>query len=89
MSKSFSYPNKGTCSKETHIVLNDDHTIESIEVIGGCNGNLQGISRLVEGMKAEDAIERMRGIRCGFKQTSCPDQFAEALREALEKKNSK
>ena len=83
MSKSFSYPNKGTCSKETHIVLNDDHTIESIEVIGGCNGNLQGISRLVEGMKAEDAIERMRGIRCGFKNTSCPDQLAIALGEAL------
>ena len=52
MSKSFSYPNKGTCSKETHIVLNDDHTIESIEVIGGCNGNLKGISRLLKGMKA-------------------------------------
>ena len=49
MSKSFSYPNKGTCSKETHIVLNDDHTIESIEVIGGCNGNLKGISRLLKG----------------------------------------
>ena len=48
MSKSFSYPNKGTCSKETHIVLNDDHTIESIEVIGGCNGNLKGISRLLK-----------------------------------------
>ena len=51
MSKSFSYPNKGTCSKETHIVLNDDHTIESIEVVGGCNGNLKGISRLLKGMK--------------------------------------
>ena len=85
MSKSFSYPNKGTCSKETHIVLNDDHTIESIEVIGGCNGNLQGISRLVEGMKAEDAIARMRGIRCGFKPTSCPDQLSIALEKALEK----
>ena len=83
MSKSFSYPNKGTCSKETHIVLNDDHTIESIEVIGGCNGNLKGISRLLKGMKAEDAIERMRGIRCGFKNTSCPDQLSIALAEAL------
>ncbi len=65
MSKSFSYPNKGTCSKETHIVLNDDHTIESIEVIGGCNGNLKGISRLLKGMKAEDAIARMEGTTCG------------------------
>ena len=64
MSKSFSYPNKGTCSKETHIVLNDDHTIESIEVIGGCNGNLKGISRLLKGMKAEDAIARMEGTTC-------------------------
>ena len=76
MSKSFSYPNKGTCSKETHIVLNDDHTIESIEVIGGCNGNLKGISRLLKGMKAEDAIARMEGTTCGPRPTSCPDQIA-------------
>ena len=55
MSKSFSFPNVGTCSKQTNIVLNDDHTIESIEVVGGCNGNLKGISRLLKGMKAEDA----------------------------------
>ena len=54
MSKSFSFPNVGTCSKQTNIVLNDDHTIESIEVVGGCNGNLKGISRLLKGMKAED-----------------------------------
>ena len=71
MSKSFSYPNKGTCSKETHIVLNDDHTIESIEVIGGCNGNLKGISRLLKGMKAEDAIARMEGTTCG-PRPPCP-----------------
>ena len=85
MSKSFSYPNKGTCSKETHIVLNDDHTIESIEVIGGCNGNLQGISALVKGMKPEEAISRLKGIRCGFKPTSCPDQLAHALEEMIAK----
>ena len=60
MSKSFSFPNVGTCSRQTNIVLNDDHTIESVEVIGGCNGNLKGISRLLKGMKAEDAIARMR-----------------------------
>ena len=59
MSKSFSFPNVGTCSKQTNIVLNDDHTIESVEVIGGCNGNLKGISRLLKGLKAEDAIARM------------------------------
>lgn len=79
----YTYNNKGTCSVRTVVELNDDHTIKSVEVIGGCNGNLQGISRLVEGMKAEDAIARMRGIRCGFKNTSCPDQLAIALGEAL------
>ena len=83
MSKSFSYPNKGTCSKETHIVLTDDYTIESIEVIGGCNGNLKGISRLLKGMKAEDAIARMEGTTCGPRPTSCPDQIAQALKGAL------
>ena len=79
----YNYRTKGVCSKEMHIELNDDHTIKHVEVIVGCNGNLQGISRLVEGMKAEDAIERMRGIRCGFKNTSCPDQLSIALTEAL------
>ena len=82
----YNYRTKGVCSKEMHIELNDDHTIKHVEVIGGCNGNLQGISRLVEGMKAEDAIERMRGIRCGFKNTSCPDQLSIALAEALAQK---
>lgn len=59
MSKEFSFPNSGTCSKQTNFVLNDDHTIASMEVIGGCNGNLKGICRLVKGMKAEDVIDRM------------------------------
>ena len=57
--------------------------IRDVQILGGCNGNLQGISALVRGMKAEDAIERMRGIRCGMKNTSCPDQLAKALEEAL------
>ena len=76
MSKSFSFPNVGTCSKQTNIVLNDDHTIESVEVIGGCNGNLKG-------MKAEDAIARMAGTTCGPRPTSCPDQIAKNLKKAL------
>lgn len=79
----YNYRTRGVCSQEMRIELNDDHTIKGVAIIGGCNGNLQGISRLVEGMKAEDAIERMRGIRCGFKDTSCPDQLAIALTEAL------
>ena len=83
MSKSFSFHNVGTCSKQTNIVLNDDHTIESVEVIGGCNGNLKGISRLLKGMKAEDAIARMEGTTCGPRPTSCPDQIAKNLKKAL------
>ena len=85
----YNYRTKGVCSKEMHIELNDDHTIKSVEVIGGCNGNLQGISRLVEGMKAEDAIARMRGIRCGFKNTSClissPSRWARRWRRTSSK----
>jgi len=83
MSKEFSFPNKGTCSKQTNFVLNDDHTIASIEVIGGCNGNLKGICQLLTGMKAEDAIARLDGR----KPTSCPDQIAKNLKKALEQMN--
>lgn len=83
MSKSFRYPNHGTCSRETLITLNEDHTIESIQVVGGCNGNLKGISSLLQGMKAEDAIAHMEGTTCGPRPTSCPDQIAQNLRRAL------
>ena len=79
----YTYNNKGTCSVRTIVELNDDHTIESIEVIGGCNGNLKGISRLLKGMKAEDAIERMEGTTCGPRPTSCPDQIAKNQKKAL------
>ena len=79
----YNYRTKGVCSKEMHIELNDDHTIASIEVIGGCNGNLKGICQLLKGMKAEDAIERMKGTLCGSKPTSCPDQIAKNLKKAL------
>lgn len=75
--------NQGTCSVRTLVVLNDDHTIARVEVLGGCNGNLKGISQLLVGMKAEDAIQRMAGTTCGRKPTSCPDQIAKALEEAL------
>jgi uncharacterized protein (TIGR03905 family) len=63
----------------------EDGIIRRVEVIGGCNGNLKGISRLLVGMRAEDAIEKLEGIRCGFKPTSCPDQLSKALRECLKK----
>ncbi len=63
--------------------LNADHTIQNVEFIGGCSGNTRGISSLVKGMKAEEAIDRLEGIRCGNKPTSCPDQLAKALKLAL------
>jgi len=72
------YKTKGVCSSAIDIEMDGD-TIRSVKFSGGCHGNLQGISKLVEGMKAEDAISRLKGIRCGFKNTSCPDQLAQAL----------
>lgn len=73
---------KGVCSRHMTIEL-EDGTIKSLQVLGGCSGNLQGISRLVEGMPVEEAIRRLDGIACGFKPTSCPDQLAQALKQAL------
>lgn len=77
--------NKGVCSLSTEVTLNDDGVIESVTVVGGCNGNLKGVSSLLKGMKAEEAIQRLKGITCGSKKTSCPDQIAQALEEALAK----
>ena len=74
------YKTSGTCSSAINLEVEGD-IIKSVSFTGGCNGNLQGISRLVEGMKVEDAISRLKGIRCGFKNTSCPDQLAKALKE--------
>ena len=79
----YTYNNKGTCSVRTVVELNDDHTIKSVQALGGCDGNLKGIAKLLPGMKAEDAIARMEGTTCGRKPTSCPDQIAQALKGAL------
>ena len=73
------YKTKGTCSTAIDIEVNDG-IIESVQFIGGCNGNLKGICALVKGMRVEDAIEKLEGIRCGMKPTSCPDQLAQALK---------
>lgn len=78
------YRTKGTCSSSIDIVM-DGNVIKSVIFTGGCNGNLQGISKLVEGMSAEDAISRLKGIKCGFKPTSCPDQLAIALESIVGK----
>jgi uncharacterized protein TIGR03905 len=76
------YKTKGTCSTSIDVELKDG-VIDSVKFTGGCNGNLQGISALVKGMKPEEAISRLNGIRCGFKPTSCPDQLAHALEEMI------
>lgn len=78
------YQTKGTCSSYIDIELDGD-IIRSVSFFGGCHGNLQGISKLVEGMKAEEAIKRLKGIKCGFKPTSCPDQLALALESMINK----
>lgn len=72
------YKTTGTCSSMIDVEVKDGR-IESVKFTGGCNGNLQGISALVKGMMVEEAISRLKGIRCGFKNTSCPDQLAQAL----------
>ena len=76
------YQTRGTCSTQIDIEVDGD-IIKSVKFTGGCNGNLQGVSRLVEGMKAEDAIAKLRGIKCGFKPTSCPDQLSYAIEQAM------
>lgn len=79
----YTYMTKGVCSRSMTVEL-EDGVIRDVRIEGGCNGNLQGISRLVVGMDAQEAIRRMRGIQCGFKPTSCPDQLATALEQALQ-----
>ena len=78
----YTYYPKGTCSKQMEVDL-EDGVIKDVRVLGGCNGNLKGISRLLKGMKAEDAIARMEGTTCGPRPTSCPDQIAKNLKKAL------
>ena len=65
------------------VEIDDNHVIKNVQFVGGCNGNTQGIAALVAGQKAEDVIERLEGIRCGARPTSCPDQLSKALKELL------
>lgn len=80
-----SFRPQGVCAREMHVELDEQGVIRSLNVVGGCSGNLQGIAALVKDMPAEEAIKRLRGIRCGFKATSCPDQLAKGLAKILEK----
>ncbi len=78
------YKPQGVCSKLIQFDI-ENNKIRNVGFVGGCNGNLQGISRLIEGMDVDEAISRMEGIHCGYKSTSCPDQLAKALKEATGK----
>lgn len=77
----FEYTPRGVCSRKMIIEIEDDKLID-VKIVGGCSGNLQGISALVKGMPVDDVIDRLEGINCGMKGTSCPDQLAKALIEA-------
>ncbi|PJI09661.1 MULTISPECIES: TIGR03905 family TSCPD domain-containing protein [Clostridium] len=74
------YKTKGVCSREIHFDIKDNKVI-NVSFVGGCNGNGQGIGKLVEGMPVDDVIKRLRGINCNGKGTSCPDQLSKALEE--------
>lgn len=74
------YKTSGVCSREINFEVVDGK-LHNVSYVGGCNGNLQGIGRLVEGMDIDEAIKRLEGIRCGFKSTSCPDQLSKALKD--------
>lgn len=79
------FTTQGTCSKLIRVVLNDDNVVEDVQFVGGCNGNLQGICSLIKGQKAADVINRVKGISCNGRPTSCPDQLAVALAQAMAK----
>jgi len=76
------YRTKGVCAQSIDFEV-EDHIIKSVDFEGGCSGNTQGVSRLVEGMTVEEAVSRLTGIRCGFRSTSCPDQLAQALKSMV------
>lgn len=76
------YKTTGTCSQEIHFEV-EDGKVYNVKFIGGCNGNTQGVGRLVEGMEVQEVIRRLEGIKCGFRSTSCPDQLATALKQTL------
>ena len=75
------YKTEGTCSQFIDVDVDENNVIQQVFFTGGCNGNLQGISTLVKGMKVDDVIEKLNGIRCGYKPTSCPDQLCRALEQ--------
>lgn len=81
--KELMYQTTGTCSRFIRVLLDDENIIQDVQFLGGCHGNLQGICKLVNGQKAQDVIDRVKGISCNGKPTSCPDQLAIALAKAM------
>lgn len=81
--KIIDYTPQNVCSQHIHIEMSENDVIESVRFVGGCNGNLQGICHLVKGMKKNDVINRLKGIRCANKCTSCPDQLCHALENGV------
>lgn len=84
--KSISYKTAGTCSELINLTVDDNDCISEVSFVGGCNGNLQGICSLIRGMNVNDVKERLNGIRCGYKSTSCPDQLCRAIDELYKQK---
>lgn len=78
------YKTSGVCSKEIEFEI-ENNIIKSVNFVGGCSGNTQGISKLVEGMSVDEVIKRLEGVKCGYRPTSCPDQLAKALKAYLDK----
>ena len=77
------YKTSGVCSQKISFDIDNENKVRNVSFIGGCSGNLQGIGRLIDGMEVHEAIERLQGIRCGFKSIACPDQLAKALSQAI------
>lgn len=82
--KKITYKPSGVCSREMNIEIDDSGIITKVQIVGGCAGNTQGVSRLVEGMNAKEAVEKIKGIKCGFKATSCPNELSKAILQCLE-----
>ena len=80
----YTFRPRGVCSQDMRVEVDDQGIIQKLQVYGGCSGNLQALSILVQGLPAREAIDRLKGIRCGFRSTSCPDQFARNLERVLD-----
>lgn len=84
----YRYQTVGTCSQQIDFEIDDNNILSNVQFYDGCNGNLKGIGRLVDGMQVSDVISKLEGVQCGMKSTSCPDQLATALKKVMAKRNA-